>query len=106
MRSRTGVPASRTWETSGSLVLSGHRYETPSPYEWTLQTRAIVGGKVYVVDDDVHGSVLREPACAADLVSYFDTGRIDGGCAEVPVPTGPGEPTATTLSRPGIDSWL
>lgn len=90
----------------GSLVLSGHRFETPSPYEWTLQTKAIVGGRVYTVDDDVHGSVLREPACAADVVSYFDTGRIDGGCAGVPVPAGPGEPTATTLSSSGADSWL
>ncbi|WP_203784057.1 alpha/beta fold hydrolase [Paractinoplanes rishiriensis] len=84
----------------GSLVLSGHRYETPSPYEWTLQTQAIVGGKVYTVDDDVHGSVLREPACAADLLSFFDTGRIDGGCAGVPVPEGDGQPAAKTLSRP------
>jgi len=90
----------------GSLVLSGHRYETPSPYEWTLQTKAIVGGKVYTVDDDVHGSVLREPACAADVVSYFDTGRIDGGCAGVPVPAGPGETAARTLSRSGADSWI
>ncbi|MET0494722.1 MAG: alpha/beta fold hydrolase, partial [Actinoplanes sp.] len=69
-----------------SLVLSGHRYETPSPYEWTGQMQDIVGGKVYTVDDDVHGSVLEVPACAADLVSYFETGRIDGGCAGVPVP--------------------
>jgi pimeloyl-ACP methyl ester carboxylesterase len=70
----------------GSLVLSGHRYETPSPYEWTGQTQDIVGGRVYTVDDDVHGSVLREPACAADVVSFFDTGRIDGGCPGVAVP--------------------
>jgi hypothetical protein len=90
----------------GSLVLSGHRWETPSPYEWTTQTQDIVGGRVYTVDDDVHGSVLREPACAADLVSFFDTGRIDGGCAGVPVPAGPGEPSARTLSRAGTDSWL
>jgi pimeloyl-ACP methyl ester carboxylesterase len=89
----------------GSLVLSGHRYETPSPYEWTLQTKAIVGGKVYTVDDDVHGSVLRVPACAADVVSYFSTGKIDRGCAGVPMPAGPGEPTATTLSRSGTSSW-
>jgi hypothetical protein len=89
----------------GSLVLSGHRYETPSPYEWTLQTKAIVGGKMYTVDDDVHGSVLREPACAADVVSYFDTGRIDAGCPGVPVPAGPEEPAATTLSRSGTGSW-
>jgi len=88
----------------GSLVLSGHRYETPSPYEWTLQTKAIVGGKVYTVDDDSHGSVLQEPACAADVVSYFDTGRIDGGCAGVPVPDGPEDRSATALSGAGFAS--
>jgi pimeloyl-ACP methyl ester carboxylesterase len=72
----------------GTLVLSGHRWETPSPYEWTLQTQALVGGRVYTVDDDIHGSVLREPACTADVVTFFDTGRIDGGCAGVtPGPT-------------------
>lgn len=75
----------------GSLVLSGHRYETPSPYEWTLQTRAIVGGQVYTVDDDVHGSAPLEPACATDVVAYFDTGRIDRGC--------PGVRTTTGMSR-------
>jgi hypothetical protein len=69
-----------------NLVLSGHRYETPSPYEWTPQMRATVGGKVYTVDDDIHGSVLQVPECAADVVSYFDTGRIDGGCAGVQAP--------------------
>jgi pimeloyl-ACP methyl ester carboxylesterase len=90
----------------GSLVLSGHRYETPSPYEWTPQMKAIVGGRIYTVEDDVHGSVLHEPACAADVVSYFDTGGIDGGCAGVPVPAGPEEPTTETLSRPGTGSWL
>ena len=90
----------------GSLVLSGHRYETPSPYEWTVEMKSIVGGRIYTVNDDVHGSVLREPACAADVVSYFSSGRIDRGCAGVPVPTGSEEPAATTLSSPGADSWI
>ncbi|WP_369076641.1 alpha/beta fold hydrolase [Winogradskya humida] len=83
----------------GSLVLSGHRFETPSPYEWTWQTKAIVGGTVYTVNDDVHGSVLRVPECAADLLTYFTTGEIDHGCAGVPVPTGPDLPSAEALSR-------
>ncbi len=77
-----------------SLVLSGHRYETPSPYEWTPQMRAVAGGRVYTVDDDVHGSVLNEPACAADLVAYFTTGRIDGGCPGAPVPAATAARTA------------
>ncbi|GAA3450198.1 alpha/beta hydrolase [Dactylosporangium matsuzakiense] len=67
----------------GELVLVGHRWETPSPYEWTIQTQARAGGRVYTVDDDVHGSVLHEPACAADAVQFFNTGRIDAGCPGV-----------------------
>ncbi|GAA0553392.1 alpha/beta hydrolase [Paractinoplanes ferrugineus] len=90
---------------TSSLVLSGHKFETPSPYEWTGQTQAIVGGRVYTVRDDVHGSVLQVPGCAADLVTYFDTGRIDGGCAGVPVPTGTDEPAVRSLSRTGTGSW-
>lgn len=70
----------------GPLVLAGHRYEAGSPYEWTLQMRAAIGGRVFTVNDDVHGSVLREPGCAAELVSYFTTGRIGRGCDGVPVP--------------------
>ncbi|GIJ50385.1 tripeptidyl aminopeptidase [Virgisporangium aliadipatigenens] len=81
------VQAFRIKPGGGSLVLSGHRWETPSPYEWTLQTRTIVGGRVYTVDDDVHGSALRE--CTGDIIGFFDTGRIDGGCTGVPVPSGP-----------------
>jgi len=80
----------------GSLVLSGHRWETPSPYEWTLETQSIVGGRVYTVDDDVHGSAVGEPACAADVVAFFDTGRIDRGCPGVPVPAGPAAEASAT----------
>jgi pimeloyl-ACP methyl ester carboxylesterase len=71
---------------TGSLVLAGHRYEAGTPYEWTPQMRDAIGGQVFTVEDDVHGSVLREPGCAAELVSYFTTGRIDRGCAGIPTP--------------------
>ncbi|MCS7475783.1 alpha/beta hydrolase [Umezawaea endophytica] len=86
---------------TGSLVLAGHRHETVSVFEWTAEMRNAVGGKVYTVEDDVHGSVLRVPECAADLVGYFTTGRVDGGCPGAP---GPDEttPSATmTLDLTG-----
>jgi hypothetical protein len=66
-------------------VLAGHRYEAGTPYEWTPLMRDAVGGTVFTVEDDVHGSVLRVPGCAAELVSYFTTGRIDRGCDGFPV---------------------
>ena len=71
---------------NGPLVLAGHRNEAVSVFEWTAEMRKAVGGKVYTVEDDVHGSVLRVPECAADLVGFFNTGRIDKGCAGVPAP--------------------
>ncbi|MCC5576005.1 alpha/beta fold hydrolase [Microtetraspora sp. AC03309] len=65
---------------SGSLVLAAHLYEYMSVYDWALQTRRAVGGTVYTIADDVHVSATRVPECAADLVKYFETGRIDSGC--------------------------
>jgi pimeloyl-ACP methyl ester carboxylesterase len=68
----------------GSLVLSGHLDESMSVYKWTPQMRAEVGGQVYTVGDDVHGSALR--ACSSDVVAYFNTGHIDSGCDGAPRP--------------------
>ncbi|MET7338796.1 alpha/beta hydrolase [Nonomuraea sp. NPDC005650] len=42
--------------TAGSLVLSGHRNETISPYEWTTRMRKTIGGTLFTVEDDMHGS--------------------------------------------------
>ncbi|MCG5213367.1 alpha/beta fold hydrolase [Streptosporangium soli] len=69
----------------GSLVLAGHRYEFMSAYEYAAQMQAKIGGKIYTIDDDAHSSALRE--CAADVVGYFTTGRIDRGCPGAKVPT-------------------
>ncbi|GAA2274698.1 alpha/beta hydrolase [Nonomuraea roseoviolacea subsp. roseoviolacea] len=71
----------------GSLVLAGHLHEFMSVYDWTLQTRRAVGGTVYTVADDVHVSTTRVPECAADVVRYFETGRIGRGCAGSAIPS-------------------
>ncbi|MET7329724.1 alpha/beta fold hydrolase [Nonomuraea sp. NPDC005650] len=73
--------------SSGSLVLAGHLYEFMSVYDWTLQTRRAIGGTVYTVADDVHVSTTRMPKCAADVVRYFETGRIGKGCGGSPIPS-------------------
>ncbi|MEV0821178.1 alpha/beta fold hydrolase [Nonomuraea rubra] len=73
--------------SGGSLVLAGHLHEYMSAYDWTLQTRRAIGGTVYTVADDVHVSATRVPECAADVVRYFETGKIDGGCAGSPIPS-------------------
>jgi hypothetical protein len=73
--------------SSGSLVLAGHLHEFMSVYDWTLQTRRAIGGTVYTVADDVHVSTTRVLECAADVVRYFETGKIDSGCQGSPVPS-------------------
>ncbi len=65
--------------TSGSLELSGHRYETLTPYPWTAQLQATIGGHVLTVNDDAHGSVPFTADCAEHLAAYFGTGRPDNG---------------------------
>jgi hypothetical protein len=72
--------------TGGSLVLSGHRYESGTPYEWTQHANSLIGGTVFTVNDDVHAAALKVSDCAAEVVSYFTTGRIDQGCDGVPAP--------------------
>ncbi|TDW24437.1 pimeloyl-ACP methyl ester carboxylesterase [Kribbella kalugense] len=71
----------------GSLVLGAHLYEYMSVYDWALQTRNAIGGTIYTVRDDVHVSTTRVPECAAEVVTYFETGHIDHGCPGVQPPS-------------------
>ncbi|TDD18013.1 alpha/beta hydrolase [Nonomuraea diastatica] len=73
------VTDTRVRDTGTSLQLSGHLHETMSPYAWTTQMQAIIGGAVLTVDDDVHGSVFMDPACGAKVATYFETGRLAHG---------------------------
>ncbi len=79
----------------GALELSGHRYEATTPYVWAGQMRAVIGGSLLTVDDDVHASAVRAPGCAAHIVAFFDTGRPDARhCSGAPKPSSapPGPP--------------
>ncbi|MFI6743103.1 alpha/beta hydrolase [Nonomuraea sp. NPDC050451] len=76
----------RVRRTAGLLVLSGHRHESISPYAWTKRMRAAIGGTLFTVEDDMHGSATREPDCAAEVVPYFLTGRIGRSCQGVATP--------------------
>jgi hypothetical protein len=67
--------------SAGSLVLSGHRYETDSSYTCTQAMQAAIGGTVFTVEDDVPESGLHVPKCVRHIVAYFKTGDPDGdGC--------------------------
>ncbi|WP_226899462.1 alpha/beta fold hydrolase [Nonomuraea phyllanthi] len=70
----------------GSLMLSGHLYETLSPYEGTVAMHEAIGGTLVTIDDDVHGSAIRTPGCAAKIVDYFETGRRTRTCPGAPLP--------------------
>lgn len=72
--------APRLRHSDGSLVLSGHLHESPSPYEWTLETQKVIGGRVVTIDDDLHGSALRTPSCQTKVAAYFETGRVPDTC--------------------------
>ena len=57
--------------------------------------RAVIGGSLLTVDDDVHASAVRAPGCAAHIVAFFDTGRPDARhCSGAPKPSSapPGPP--------------
>ena len=76
--------------------MSGHRYETATPYPWVEQMRDRIGGTVFTVDDFVHGSLAMVPACAWHLVAHFATGAADSGAC-------PGlQPGTPDRSRSGI----
>lgn len=84
-----------------SLQLSGHLYETVSPYEWTRGMQATVGGGVFSVDDDIHGSLILVPDCAARMVTYFETGRPQTGhCLGLPGPSASAPTTRPTVLSP------
>jgi len=103
------VPAKEPFhlrKSNGSVQLSGHRWESPTPYEWVAQVRSTIGGTVFTVEDDIHGSVARVPECTEHLAGYFLTGRSDsGGCAGVrPAETTASASVASTLSAAADDS--
>jgi pimeloyl-ACP methyl ester carboxylesterase len=74
-------------KAAGSLEMSGHRYESTTPYPWVGQLRSAIGGTVFTVDDDIHGSLPFVADCAEHLAAYFMTGRADSGqCQGVAAP--------------------
>jgi pimeloyl-ACP methyl ester carboxylesterase len=81
------------------LVLSGHRYEIVTPYNWANETQKAVGGTLFTVEDDIHGSATRTPDCSAKLLTFFNTGTIDSGCGAMPA-----DSNATILSQHDITS--
>jgi hypothetical protein len=91
--------------SSGSLEMSGHRYETSTPYPWVRQMQDTIGGQVFTVDDFVHGSLPFVPECAEHLVGYFDTGNPDNGSCRGMQPDGQSATPATSAPTATPFSW-
>ncbi|OLE23641.1 MAG: hypothetical protein AUG49_15515 [Catenulispora sp. 13_1_20CM_3_70_7] len=90
-------PFTLRW-SPGSLQMSGHLYETSTPYPWVRQMQARIGGTVLTVPDFIHASVGHVPECAAHMVAYFETGRPDNGtCPGLQPET---TPTSGTAAAP------
>ena len=66
-------------KVAGSLEMSAHRYESTTPYPWAGQMRSVIGGMVFTVEDDIHGSLPFVADCATHMAAYFMTGRPDTG---------------------------
>ncbi|MGH7428253.1 MAG: alpha/beta hydrolase, partial [Candidatus Methylomirabilaceae bacterium] len=91
--------------TGGSLQMSGHKYETSTPYPWVLEMQEVIGGNVLTVEDFVHGSVLFVPECAAHVVAYFNTGNPDNGTCQGMQPKAglpDGQPAASVTVSSGL----
>ena len=70
----------RLTRAGGQTVLSGHRYEIVTPYNWAIETQKAVGGTLFTVEDDIHGSATRAPDCGPKVLTFFNTGIIGSGC--------------------------
>jgi pimeloyl-ACP methyl ester carboxylesterase len=98
--------------TATPLEMSGHRWESTTPYPWAKQMQSLIGGNLFTVNDDVHADAPATPDCAARIVGYFDTGMSGTGqCTGSPVPTSPApgqQPTVPAALAPaaaGTPAW-
>jgi pimeloyl-ACP methyl ester carboxylesterase len=89
--------------SSGSLQMSGHRYETLTPYPWVEQMQDTIGGTVFTVEDFIHGSLANVGECASHLAAYFATGSADSGSCPGLQPGGP-QPQSQSQSMPQSQS--
>ncbi|MFB9903091.1 alpha/beta fold hydrolase [Allokutzneria oryzae] len=69
------------------LQLVGHLYEGVTPIDWAVSMRGRIGGTLFTIEDDRHGSLSSLP-CGATGVEFFATGKPSGlSCAGPPIPT-------------------
>ncbi|MCP3803121.1 alpha/beta hydrolase [Allokutzneria sp. A3M-2-11 16] len=72
---------------ASALQLVGHLYEGVTPIDWAVSMRAKIGGALFTIEDDWHGSLSRLP-CGATGVEFFATGKAStASCTGAPIPT-------------------
>ncbi|MFE9610297.1 alpha/beta fold hydrolase [Streptomyces sp. NPDC006012] len=72
------VPPTPVKRGTSPLQLSGHTYETVTPFNEAQETQKAIGGGLLTVQDDVHSSLSHLP-CVSKVLEFFRNGRTTNG---------------------------
>ncbi|KUL62670.1 hypothetical protein ADL30_05200 [Streptomyces sp. NRRL S-1521] len=110
-----GWPAGKPWDLKpgkSKLQLSGHKFETVTPYVWAKMMHKKIGGSLLTVTDATHSTMKsKELACGSKLVDFFRDGTsAKGSCPGFPAeqtgPSGPAGNLAGTVKLPNCSASL
>ncbi|APY90361.1 hypothetical protein A7J05_36095 [Streptomyces alfalfae] len=110
-----GWPAGKPWDLKpgkSKLQLSGHKFETVTPYVWAKMMHKKIGGSLLTVTDATHSTMKsKDLACGSKLVDFFRDGTpAKGSCPGFPAeqtgPSGPAGNLAGTVKLPNCSASL
>ncbi|MFF4174184.1 alpha/beta fold hydrolase [Streptomyces sp. NPDC001744] len=110
-----GWPAGKPWDLKpgkSRLQLSGHEFETVTPYVWAKMMHKKIGGSLLTVTDATHSTMKStELACGSKVVDFFRDGTpAKGSCPGFPAdqtgPAGPAGNLAGTVRLPNCSASL
>ncbi|MFH9606675.1 alpha/beta fold hydrolase [Streptomyces sp. NPDC017448] len=110
-----GWPAGKPWDLKpgkSRLQLSGHKFETVTPYVWAKMMHKKIGGSLLTVTDATHSTMKStELACGSKVVDFFRNGtQAKGSCPGFPAeqtgPAGPAGDLAGTVKLPNCSASL
>ncbi|MFI8198583.1 alpha/beta fold hydrolase [Streptomyces sp. NPDC085942] len=110
-----GWPAGKPWDLKpgkSRLQLSGHKFETVTPYVWAKMMHKKIGGSLLTVTDATHSTMKsKELACGSKVVDFFRDGTpAKGTCPGFPAeqtgPSGPAGNLAGTVRLPNCSASL
>ncbi|MFB7830505.1 alpha/beta fold hydrolase [Streptomyces sp. NPDC056056] len=110
-----GWPAGKPWALKpgkSRLQLSGHKFETVTPYVWAKMMHEKIGGSLLTVRDAEHSTMKSNDfACGSKVLDFFRDGTpAKGSCAGFPAdrtgPPGPAGNMAGTVKLPYCSASL